>query len=48
MIGNNKESAEDVLGAESTNPSDSELILQPSDLLPGDVLLYRPRSPNVI
>jgi hypothetical protein len=48
MIGNNKEPAESVLGAESTNPSNSDLVLQPSDLLPGDVLLYRPRSPNVI
>jgi hypothetical protein len=27
---------------------DSDLILKSSDLLPGDVLLYRPHNPNVI
>jgi hypothetical protein len=48
MIGNNKEPTESVLDAESTNSSNSDLVLQPSDLLPGDLLLYLPRSPNVI
>jgi hypothetical protein len=33
---------------ELTNPPGGDLAIQPSDLLTGDVLLYRPRKPNVI
>lgn len=48
MIGNKKEPPEGVPDEELLIPPDSDLALQPSDLLPGDVLLYRPRSPNVM
>jgi hypothetical protein len=48
MIGNSKESLETNPGGESAAASDSELILQPSVLMPGDVLLYRPRNPNIL
>jgi hypothetical protein len=48
MIGNKKEPPEGVPDEEPSIPPDSDLALQPSDLLPGDVLLYRPRSPKVI
>jgi cell wall-associated NlpC family hydrolase len=29
-------------------PPDYPLLIQPGDLLPGDVLLYRPRTPNLV
>ena len=48
MIGNKKYPPEGVPHEEPSIPLDSGLALQPSDLLPGDVLLYRPLSPNVI
>ena len=48
MIGNKKDPPEGVPHEEPSTPLDSGLALQPSALLPGDVLLYRPRSPNVI
>lgn len=41
MIGDNTKSSERDAGGESTIPPDSDLILNPSELLPGDVLLYR-------
>jgi hypothetical protein len=48
MIGNKKEPPESVSDEEPPIPKNSDLILQRSDLLPGDVLLYRPRSANMI
>lgn len=41
MTGDNRESTKSGSGGESTLPPDSDLILKPLDLLPGDVLLYR-------
>lgn len=48
MIGSSKEPEGSDLSEESALPPDSSLILKDSDLLPGDVLLYRPRSPNIV
>ena len=48
MTVNGKESAESILHSESTNPPNSDLILKSSDLLPGDVLIYRSRDPNIV
>ena len=47
-MGNNNQPEKDLLDGVSTNPSDSDLILQFDDLLPGDVLLYRPSKPNIV
>jgi cell wall-associated NlpC family hydrolase len=33
---------------DSAMPADRLLVIQPGDLLPGDVLLYRPRVPNLV
>ncbi|MBX9989351.1 hypothetical protein [Phreatobacter oligotrophus] len=44
MIGDKDKSEPSAAGAEPTIPPDSDLIIHQSDLLPGDVLLYRPRN----
>ena len=41
MTGDNKDSSKSDSGGEFTAPPDGDLILKPSELLPGDVLLYR-------
>ena len=41
MIDDNKKFSESDLGGEFIIPPDSDLILMPSELLAGDVLLYR-------
>lgn len=48
MIRNKKDTPEGITQQQLAIPTDGNLALQPSDLLPGDVLLYRPRSPNVV
>lgn len=47
MNGGNK-TGETVAGQESAIPLNPDLIVQSADLLPGDVLLYRPRKANII
>lgn len=48
MTGDKNDSDKHRSSREATIPPDSDLVLAPSDLLPGDVLLYRPRNPNMI
>ena len=48
MVGNKREPSKDIPDVEPSAPAGGGLALQPSDLLPGDVLVFRPRSPNVI
>jgi hypothetical protein len=48
MIGNNDKSEASDQGRELTIPSDSDLIVQQSDLMPGDVLLYRSRKITIV
>lgn len=40
--------AKDSHNESSAMPPDCALLIQLSDLLPGDVLLYRPGNPNLI
>lgn len=40
--------AQDSRDENSAMPADCPLLIQPDDLLPGDVLLYRPRVPNLV
>jgi hypothetical protein len=48
MIDDNKESPRSSNGSRSPASLDCSLILRTSDLLPGDVLLYRPRRQSVV
>jgi cell wall-associated NlpC family hydrolase len=47
VIGDNKGTSKNRAGGDSTIPADSDLIIKPSDLLPGDVLLYRPGKEKI-
>lgn len=42
------DSAKDALPSASTNALNGELIIKDLDLLPGDVLLYRPSNPSIV
>ncbi len=48
MIGNNDGSEASDQSGESTIPPDSDLIVEQADLMPGDVLLYRPHKITII
>ena len=48
MIGGSTDFSEIGPSEDSTIPPDSNMILNQSNLLPGDVLLYRPIKPNLI
>lgn len=48
MIGKNSKRAKEELEDSSTTPIDHDLILSLDDLLPGDVLLYRPQLSSYV
>lgn len=46
MVGNGRTSEKSNRGGESAILTNSQMFLQPADLLPGDVLIYRSSKPN--
>jgi hypothetical protein len=48
MVGSKTEPSKDIPDVDPSSLASGDLAVQPSDLLPGDVLVYRPRSPNVV
>lgn len=48
MVNKNVEPEEGEKSLESTIPQDSNMVIFESDLLPGDVLIYRPRASGII
>lgn len=48
MVGNGRTSVENDEDRESATLSDRQMFVQPADLLPGDILIYRSSKPTVI